>query len=99
MKPKTKSEETRSRILAAAMDLFREKGFEAATMREIAAGAGVALGAAYYYFDSKDSIVLAFYDQAQTEMEPQLEEALLSSKSQSRWAINSPARRCPASFQ
>jgi AcrR family transcriptional regulator len=31
-------------------------------MREIATSAGVATGAAYYYFDSKDAIVLAFYE-------------------------------------
>ena len=80
MKPKAKSDETRARILAAAMDLFRRQGFEETTMREIATGAGVATGAAYYYFDSKDAIVLAFYDQAQLEMEPQLDAALAGAK-------------------
>lgn len=80
-KPKTtKSDETRARILDAAMDLFRRRGFEETTMREIATEAGVATGAAYYYFDSKDAIVLAFYDQAQKEMQPLLEEALAGSK-------------------
>ncbi|SPF54902.1 Transcriptional regulator, TetR family [Candidatus Sulfopaludibacter sp. SbA4] len=79
-KPKTKSDETRARILGAAMDLFRRRGFEETTMREIAAEAGVATGAAYYYFDSKDAIVLAFYDQAQQEMAPLLETALAGSK-------------------
>jgi len=73
---KVKSEETRGRILAAAMELFRQQGFEAATMREIAVKAGVATGAAYYYFDSKDAIVLAFYDQAQKDMAPEMETAL-----------------------
>jgi AcrR family transcriptional regulator len=71
-----KSDETRMRILNAALDLFREKGFETTTMREIALRAGVATGAAYYYFDSKDAIVLAFYRQAAEEMTPQLEEVL-----------------------
>jgi AcrR family transcriptional regulator len=80
VKPKAKSDETRARILAAAMDLFRRQGFEETTMREIATGAGVATGAAYYYFDSKDAIVLAFYDQAQLEMEPQLDAALAGAK-------------------
>jgi AcrR family transcriptional regulator len=70
-----KSEETRARILDAAIELFRARGFEAATMREIAAAAGVATGAAYYYFDSKDAIVLAFYDRARRQLEPLLEEA------------------------
>jgi AcrR family transcriptional regulator len=46
-----KSEETRARILDAAIELFRARGFESATMREIAAAADVATGAAYYYFD------------------------------------------------
>jgi len=76
MKTPSKSDETRTRILAAAMDLFRDRGFQATTMREIAERAGVATGAAYYYFDSKDAIVLAFYDQAQEEMLPALEEAV-----------------------
>jgi len=80
MKTKTKSDETRARILEAAIGLFRRRGFAAATMREIAAEAGMATGAAYYYFDSKDAIVLAFYEHAAQEMEPLLEEALSGKK-------------------
>ncbi|HLK62051.1 MAG TPA: TetR family transcriptional regulator [Bryobacteraceae bacterium] len=80
MKAKAKSDETRARILAAAMELFQRQGFEETTMREIAAAAGVATGAAYYYFDSKDAIVLAFYDQSQQEMEPLLDAALASAR-------------------
>jgi AcrR family transcriptional regulator len=82
MTPKStaKSEETRKRILAAALRTFREKGFDQATMREVAAEAKVALGAAYYYFDSKDAIVMAFYEQAQQELTPALEEALARSR-------------------
>jgi len=75
-----KSVETRTRILDAAMDLFRRQGFEETTMREIAAEAGVATGAAYYYFDSKDAIALAFYDQSQRELESSIEQALASGK-------------------
>ena len=77
---KTKSDATRGRILEAALELFRDRGFEATTMREIAAAAGVATGAAYYYFDSKDAIVLAFYDQAQKEMADRMEEVLAGSR-------------------
>ena len=80
MPPRAKSDETRARILAAAIDLFRRKGFAKTTMREIAAEAGVALGATYYYFDSKDAIVLAFYEQAQHDLDPLLEEALAGSR-------------------
>jgi AcrR family transcriptional regulator len=80
MPSKAKSEETRERILGAAIDLFQRKGFEETSMREIATEAGVATGAAYYYFASKDALVLAFYDQAQKEMEPRFEETLSRSK-------------------
>lgn len=60
-----KAEETRRRIYDAALESFREKGFEQTTMRDIARQAGVALGAAYYYFASKEAIVLAFYEDMQ----------------------------------
>jgi AcrR family transcriptional regulator len=71
-----KSEETRTRILEAALALFRKRGFEKTTMREIAQESGVALGAAYYYFDSKDALVMGFYERAQQELDPLLEDAL-----------------------
>lgn len=60
-----KAEETRRRIYEAALESFRDKGFEQTTMRDIARQAGVALGGAYYYFASKEAIVLAFYDDMQ----------------------------------
>jgi AcrR family transcriptional regulator len=71
-----KAEETGLRILEAALELFREDGFEAATMREIAQRAGVATGAAYYYYPSKEAIVMDFYRRASAEMQPQLAAAL-----------------------
>ena len=77
---KSKSEETRGRILTAALHLFREHGFEQTTMREVAREAGVALGSAYYYFESKESIVMAFYHQAQDAMIATIEEALPKQK-------------------
>jgi AcrR family transcriptional regulator len=76
----TKPKATRQAILNAALELFREQGFESATMRQIAGNARVALGAAYYYFDSKDAIVLAFYEQSQHEMTPRLEIVLASTR-------------------
>jgi AcrR family transcriptional regulator len=77
---KTKGDETRGKILAAAIELFRRQGFEQTTMRGIALEAKVATGAAYYYFDSKDAIVMAFYEQSAAEMQPLLEEALANGK-------------------
>ena len=71
-----KAEETRARILNAALDLFRRQGFDQTTMREIAAEAGVSLGSAYYYFDSKEALVMAFYERASDELRPLIEAAL-----------------------
>lgn len=74
--PKLKSEETSLRILDSALALFREAGFDSATMRDIAAKAGVATGAAYYYFPSKEAIVMEFYQRSCADMQPGLEAAL-----------------------
>jgi len=81
MKTKVKSEETRALILHTALGLFRKQGFEKTTMREIASAAGVALGAAYYYYDSKDAMVLDFYRRAQSEMEAEVRAKLARSTS------------------
>ena len=76
VKTTPKSEETRQRILNAALKLFHDRGFEAATMRDIAEEAGVATGAAYYYFPSKDAIVMEFYRRSSAEMQRKIEAAL-----------------------
>ena len=65
-----KAEATAANILDSALVLFRETGFDKTTMRDIAAKAGVATGAAYYYYPSKDSVVLAFYERSAAEMAP-----------------------------
>lgn len=64
-----KSARTRSAIIDAALGLFRERGYDATTMRAIAAEAGVSVGNAYYYFDSKERLIQGFYDRAQVEHE------------------------------
>jgi AcrR family transcriptional regulator len=58
-----RGEQTRTAIFAAALDLFREHGYEATTMRAIAEHAGVSLGSSYHYFPSKSHLVLEFYRQ------------------------------------
>ena len=75
-----KSDQTSLKILEAALDLFREQGFEAATMRAIAERAQVATGAAYYYYPSKEAIVMDFYRRSCEEMQSKLEAALQDAK-------------------
>jgi AcrR family transcriptional regulator len=76
----TRAEDTRRKIYEAAMEMFREKGFEETTMRDIAAKAGVALGGTYYYFSSKDAIVLAFYHEMQQTSTSAVSDALAEKK-------------------
>jgi len=62
-----RGELTRTRILDAALALFRERGYDNTTMRAIAERAQVALGNAYYYFESKDHLIQAFYGRTHDE--------------------------------
>jgi len=64
-----KGEQTRNQIFAAALELFREQGFDATTMQQVAARAEVAKSAAYYYFPSKEAIIQAYYEIIQAEQE------------------------------
>jgi AcrR family transcriptional regulator len=64
-----RAEQTRAAIAEAALALFRERGFDATTMRAVAQRAGVSLGNAYYYFGSKEELIFQFYARNQAEHE------------------------------
>lgn len=53
---------TRERILAAAVDLFSERSFDGASMREIAQRAGVTQPLVSYHYGSKDDLWRAAID-------------------------------------
>ncbi len=61
----SKGEQTRALIVATAMRLFAERGYDRTTMRAIADEAGISTGNAYYYFSSKEHLIQGFYDQLQ----------------------------------
>jgi AcrR family transcriptional regulator len=63
----TKSEQTRDLIAKTALRLFRERGYEATTMRAIATEAGVSVGNAYYYFASKEELMQLYYEHSQED--------------------------------
>ena len=56
-------EEVRRRILAAATEVFLERGFGGASVDEIAAAAGFSKGAVYSNFEDKDALFLALVDE------------------------------------
>lgn len=54
-----RGEETRRRIIDAAIRLFGERGYEGASTRDIAQAAGVNAPALQYYFDNKEGVYRA----------------------------------------
>jgi AcrR family transcriptional regulator len=53
-----RGEETRARIVEAAVAVFGERGYEGASTRDIATAAGVNAPAIQYYFDGKEGVYL-----------------------------------------
>lgn len=53
------AELTRRKILLAAMECFAAKGYQKTTIREIAAKAGMTLGAVYHHFTGKKELLIA----------------------------------------
>ena len=51
-------------LVAAALDLFVEKGFTATRLDDVAARAGVSKGTLYLYFDSKEALFKAVIESA-----------------------------------
>lgn len=49
-------EETKNRILIAALDEFKKKGYLSASIRNIASNADIALGTVYKYFRNKEDL-------------------------------------------
>jgi AcrR family transcriptional regulator len=54
-----KKTETRDRIRASALRLFGEQGYDATTVEQIAAGAGVSHMTFFRYFPAKEDVVLS----------------------------------------
>ena len=63
----------RELILRAASHVFERVGFEAATVRAIAAEAGVTAAALYHHFDGREGLVLAACEPKLTELKARLE--------------------------
>lgn len=55
--PTTRSERTKRNIIAAASELFAERGFDVVTMREIAQRAGCSHTTIYLYFADKEALL------------------------------------------
>jgi AcrR family transcriptional regulator len=68
--------ETRARVLAAAIEVFVERGIAGAAIDDIADAAGFSRGAVYSNFADKDELVLALLQQVTDDSVQELEELL-----------------------
>ncbi|MCA9912639.1 MAG: TetR/AcrR family transcriptional regulator [Anaerolineae bacterium] len=57
------AEEREAQILAAALDVFAQKGVHQTRMEDVANAAGIAKGTVYLYFKGKDAIIWALLRQ------------------------------------
>lgn len=79
-------EQTKERILKAALQLFREKGLEGTTTKEISKKAGIAEGTLFNYFKTKEDLALYFFQKETQNLivwfrsEPRLQKAPLPEK-------------------
>jgi len=64
------------RFLDAALELFSEKGYEAASVREICERAGLTRPTLYYFFKSKEGIYRALIEDAAAEFHKQIAQGL-----------------------
>ena len=64
-----RGEDTRRRILEAALEVFAAEGYEGASTRHLAERAGINLPAIQYYFGSKDGLYRAVIDYVVQEIE------------------------------
>ena len=76
----TQTTSRRTQILSAARGILAEKGFEATTVSEIVANAGVAQGTFYLYFPSKVSLVEALCEEMFAQILEAVEAAITSAE-------------------
>jgi AcrR family transcriptional regulator len=67
---------TRERILQAAMQVFGERGFQGASMEEIARRAGSSKGGVYFHFSNKQAIFEALITDLAVMLETSVREAI-----------------------
>ncbi len=72
----TKTEETRERILDAALNIFASKGYHDTRMDEIVEESHTSKGAIYFYFPNKERLFIALVDQFADLLERKVIEAV-----------------------
>jgi len=72
--------ERKRRILVSAIKVFGEKGFQNATIAEIARDAGIGDATIYEYFESKEDLLLAIPVEITKELIPEINDHMMGIK-------------------
>ena len=72
----TKGMQARERIISVAETLFNKQGFDGASMRDIAAAAGMQPASMYYHFGSKEELLWAVWEKGGVELLNRVNDAI-----------------------
>lgn len=75
-KTRQKKDAKRTAMMQAAVRVFAEKGYYAATVRDIVSAANVAIGTFYFYFPDKETLFLYLYEETADFLLQTVEQAL-----------------------
>jgi AcrR family transcriptional regulator len=78
-----RSEATRRALIAAARELFAERGYAAVGTEEIVQAAGVTRGALYHHFAGKRELFEAVYEQVEAQLAERIAAGALSANADS----------------
>lgn len=94
----TYTEDAKKRILQAASEQFKEKGYFQSTMDDIANRLGISKGAIYRYFDSKESLLATLYASGPENLRLLFENASEDPMVAAREVFNKMATRANANL-
>jgi len=70
-----KTDATQQRILNAAIAVFRERGYSAATIGEVVSASGASIGSIYHHFGGKSELFLAIHEHIAVTIESRIAAA------------------------
>ncbi|MGM0583410.1 MAG: TetR/AcrR family transcriptional regulator [Pseudomonadota bacterium] len=75
-RPRGRAPSRREAVLERAAELFAARGFDGASMRDIAAAVGMLPGSLYYHFPSKEALALEIHARVVASMTERVQTAL-----------------------
>ncbi|RZT78753.1 TetR family transcriptional regulator [Micromonospora violae] len=81
------ADDTRTRILRAALDLFAEHGYQRTSLRQIGERLRLTKTAILYHFPAKENLLAALVEPLLADLEALLDSAQAQPTEQARWAV------------